>query len=59
MDDLKLQLWCIRNLPTNTPEQIKYYNTCLFKFPGKHDLKYKEVPKPKSQTYVIKIQRVN
>lgn len=55
-DDLKLQLWCIRNLPTNTPDQIKYYNTCLFKFPGKHDLNYKEIPK--SSTY-IKIQRVN
>lgn len=55
-DDLKLQLWCIRNLPTNTPAQIKYYNSCLFKFPGKHDLDYKDVP---SSTYIVTIRRVN
>lgn len=46
-DELKLQLYCIRNLPTRTEKEVKYYNECLFRFTGKHDLQYKDVPKDK------------
>lgn len=40
---LKSRLICIKNLPTQTEEQIKYYNKCLALFPDKHDLEYKVV----------------
>ena len=43
-EDLKLQLWCIRNLPTRTKEEVDYYNKCLFCFTGRHNLEYKNFP---------------